>query len=298
MRNNIKYEEVYIMWKITEDRNKRVEIFKDTLAYIKENETLSKAVEKSIKNTKFYSEDDYGDLPDANKECCFSVSGERTFESAIRLKKENPEKKVAVLNFASAVNPGGGVVKGAGAQEECLCRTSTLYPLLNTKELRKLYYEPNKKTGDNLHTDDVIYTPGVVICKTDIAFPERIPEQEFMTVDVLTCAAPNLNKKNNKRYSGDAPIDFDVSIEKQYEIHLKRCKHILSVAADNDVDILVLGAFGCGAFKNDPETVARAMHDACEEYSKHFDIINFAISCRNGKSTGNFEAFNRIFSIG
>ena len=280
------------MWKSAEDKAKRAEIFKDTQAYYKDNKILKDSIEESKKNTKLYSEEDYPlSKIDLGKSCEITISGERTFESAIRLLKENPGKKVAVLNFASAIKPGGGVVHGAGAQEECLCRCSTLYPLLNTAENKKAYYEPNKKLGDNFHTDDIIYTPDVVICKTDTAFPERVSEEEFAKVDVITCAAPNLNVKDSKRYSGDNGFTGELSLDDQYKLHYKRCKHILNVAAANGVDILVLGAFGCGAFKNNPDAVAKAMHEACKEYSKAFDIINFAVVKKGGRTNANYRIF-------
>ena len=278
-------------WKSAEDKKKRAEIFQDTLAYLKENETLKKAVVFSIENNKFYPEiaipapGEKRDVPGV-----IEVSEERSFESAIRLSKENPEKKVAVLNFASASNPGGGVVHGAGAQEECLCRTSTLYPALDDKVMRHVFYNQHKYHGNNLHNDDCIYTPGVVICKTDTAFPERVPEEEFVTVDIITCAAPNLNPKNTKRYSGDNPMVDFISDEDLYKLHYKRCCRILEVAAENSVDILILGAFGCGAFKNDPKIVAKAMHDASKAYANYFDKIVFAIKKGRGADS-NYNIF-------
>lgn len=282
------------MWKSAEDKKKRAEIFKDTSAFFKENKTLSDAIEKSILETRFYAENDYPNLPDAEKKAGkIEISSERSFESAIRLQKENPGKKIAVLNFASAVNPGGGVVSGSGAQEECLCRTSTLYPALKCSSNQANYYGPNKLSGNNLHTDACIYTPGVIICKTDTAFPERVSEEEFVTVDVISCAAPNLNLRDTRRYSGDQAFVGELSEEELFGLHYKRCKHILAVAAANEADIVVLGAFGCGAFKNNPETVAQAMAKASNEYSKYFEIVNFAIKKGRGEDS-NDKVFARF----
>ena len=79
----------------------------------------------------------------------------------------------------------------------------------------------------------------------------------------------------------------------RYDIHLKRAKHILHIAAAHGAEILILGAFGCGAFRNDPEAVAVAYRDVLAEYGKYFDEIEFAVYCR-GYETGNYDAFRRI----
>jgi uncharacterized protein (TIGR02452 family) len=85
-----------------------------------------------------------------------------------------------------------------------------------------------------------------------------------------------------------------VDNQELYDIHLKRARHILHIAAANRVDILVLGAFGCGAFHNDPEVVAEACKDAIldDQYKDKFDLIEFAIYCK-ATETRNYEAFNR-----
>ena len=76
-------------------------------------------------------------------------------------------------------------------------------------------------------------------------------------------------------------------------IHLQRAKHIMSVAAANKVDILVLGAFGCGAFANNPKVVARAFFDALEDYISYFEIVEFAVYCRPYE-TENYQAFYNV----
>ena len=68
------------------------------------------------------------------------------------------------------------------------------------------------------------------------------------------------------------PEPVKISRDELYELHLSRAQHILNVAAGQGVDILILGAFGCGAFMNDPNTVARAYSDALKEYAQYFDV--------------------------
>ena len=201
----------------------------------------------------------------------------------MKLYKEYPEKKIAVLNFASAINPGGGVLKGASAQEECLCRCSTLYEVLNQDDLWEKYYNVNRARQNSLYTDACIYSPGIVICKSDTELPERLRQAEFVSVDVITCAAPKLSRGFD--------INEDESIRKElYKLYCKRISHILHIAAANKADILVLGAFGCGAFHNDPDLISKGFCNAMIDYLSRFDLIEFAIYCKEYE-TQNYEVF-------
>ncbi len=205
---------------------------------------------------------------------------------------EHPEWKIAVLNFASATNPGGGVETGSSAQEESLCRCSTLYPTLIQDWLWQQYYQKNRDAHDNLHTDACIYSPGVIICKTDDAYPERMKEKDWVTVDVITCAAPNLRLQPGNLHNPEYGVPKKIGPEDLYRLHLQRAKHILHVAALNHADVLVLGAFGCGAFANDPHVVAKANADALKENKGRFRCIEFAIYCQPHE-TVNYDAFKR-----
>ena len=90
------------------------------------------------------------------------------------------------------------------------------------------------------HSDACIYSPGVIICKTDESIPKRMLESEFVTVDVISCAAPDLKKKPYNRYNPETGRAINVDNKELYDIHLKRARHILHIAAANRVDILVL----------------------------------------------------------
>ena len=273
------------------DRRERLTaVFEDTQAYYTNNRRLADAVQRSKAAVKLYAENDYPELPVVAKTGSIVVTKSKTFEAAMRLHETHPGAKIAVLNFASATNPGGGVKSGSSAQEESLCRCSTLYPTLNQRRLWDQYYLPNRDANDPLHTDVCIYSPDVVICKTDESFPQRLPEEQFVTVDVVTCAAPNLRQRPGNFHNPDASKAASITKQQLYALHVKRAKHILHVAAANGVDCLVLGAFGCGAFENDPNVVAKAYAVAMEEYRRRFDVNEFAIYCRDWE-TANYDAF-------
>lgn len=217
------------------------------------------------------------------------VTQSKTFDAA----RKYTEGKTAVLNFASATTPGGGVLKGATAQEECLCRVSTLYPSLASKRCWDEFYKPHRDELNALHNDDIIWTPDVIVFKDDDY--NLLPEDEWKTISVITCAAPNLREKNVDMFNVDKAIDRKVSNEELYMIHVKRAKRIIAVATKKGVTNLVLGAFGCGAFRNDPETVARALKDAITEMK--VPELNIELAIYDGPYSNNFEIFKRVFEL-
>ena len=198
---------------------------------------------------------------------------------------------VGVLNFASSTNPGGGVTKGSTAQEECLCRCSNLYLTLYQEKCIREYYNVNKKYMSNLGSDAIIYSRNVYVFK-DKNY-NMLPVKDRFYVDVLTCAAPNLRENPRNQYNSDASEEkLSLSDEELYYIHVKRARKILNVAVKNEDDYLILGAFGCGAFRNNPEIVAKAYKDVLQDYMYCFKVIDFAII--DGKYSNNYEIFKRV----
>lgn len=259
---------------------KNIRIFNDTLKQCRENDTLKSAVKKSIENTVLYKAGDYPEIsrkPD--RKCRVLTTHERTVESAVNLHKLYPDKKITILNFASAVNAGGGVTLGANAQEESICRCSTLYPCLKTNKLTMGYYLPHIIRLNFCYTDSCIYTPDVMVIKSG-EYPENLTENDWFAIDVITCSAPNLSFAWLPK-------------KKLYEIHKKRGSHILHTAVVNGTDILVLGAFGCGAFRNNPDTVSQAYIDILPDFMGYFSEIRFAVYSSSPDSR-NFRAFNKI----
>ena len=193
--------------------------------------------------------------------------------------------RVAVLNFANAYHPGGGVTHGAMAQEECLCRSSNLYSGLTLPYLIRNYYKDNQRTTGDLGTDKVIWSPGVTVFKSDDAVPVMLDHS--FEVDVLTCAAPyyDVRKKH------------PVPLAQLEDVFYHRILNILEVAIANDVDSIVLGAFGCGAFNNPPGLVAEAFYRVLVEkqYRNYFRRIVFAIK-KNDRENSNLQAFRMVLA--
>lgn len=204
---------------------------------------------------------------------------------------------VAVLNFANPIEPGGGVLRGAKAQEENICRSSNLYKSLTSKNAYEYYQLNNKILSKNqynsmfLGTNQVIYSPDVLILKENVGYPDRFlrVEQYIETtysVDVITCAAPFFSGSGYMLPNGDLQYLFE-----------KRIRNILEVAIDNEVDVLILGAFGCGAFHNPPDVVADAFREVLltDRYRKSFEQIVFAVKGTD-MVCPNVEAFEKNFS--
>lgn len=190
--------------------------------------------------------------------------------------KCNIDDIVAVLNFASYKNPGGKFLEGSMAQEEALCHESILYNVLSAPIFQEEFYGPNhNKLNKAMYGDDLIYSRNVL-------FIDKEAGNTY--ADVITCAAPN------------AGVASDICHVKPEIIkaHLKsRIQHVLYIALKNDVDILILGAYGCGVFRNNPYDVAQIFKDELDTTFKGaFEKIIFAIPNEN---SNNYKAFKEVF---
>ena len=270
-----------------EMRKKCSTIFQDTYDKCEKITPLKESIEQSIKLTQLYLE---GHKFNLDKKTIKSenyniiITADRTLEAVKKYYiPNNKNYKIGVLNFASAKKPGGGVWTGARAQEESICRASTLYPCLNTEFLKDNYYSYHieKRT---VNTDRIIYIPNVTVFKTDDnVFSEMLNDKDWYNIDIISCAAHNQRA-------------YKVNHEKLKTINYNKIKAIIECAVENNIDILILGAFGCGAFSNDPQLVSKTFKKILidEEYYKYFMVVHFAIFTALNE-TKNFNEFNVTF---
>ncbi|MEU8517841.1 TIGR02452 family protein [Kitasatospora sp. NPDC048722] len=204
------------------------------------------------------------------------VTAEGSVQAARRL-VEAGAGPVGVLNFASARNPGGGYLRGARAQEEDLCRSALLYTcLLEAPD----YYEAHRASTDLRYSHRVIVSPGVPVIRGDRGGLLARP----YPVTFLTSPAPNAGQLARRSPGVDVR-----------GVLAERAVRVLAAAARHEVRTLVLGAWGCGVFGNDPAEVAGAFEGALARYGAAFERVVFAVWDRSPVSA-NRAAFEARFA--
>jgi uncharacterized protein (TIGR02452 family) len=231
--------------------------------------TYGKRIKESVRDTIIYGTDF---VSNKSYSCNMDIIIEPLDSvSSIIKHAKDCKNQMAVLNFSSYKNPGGMFLNGSKAQEECLCHDSFLYNVLAQK--REFYEWNNNHKNKALYLNRGLYSPNIIFNKNE----------NYVSCDVITCAAPN--KSAAQKYQ-------NVSDEENTEVLKLRIKFVLDIAKDNHVDTLILGAYGCGVFGQDPKEVARIFKEYLETTHKCFERVVFAIP--KGRD-GNLEAFRSVF---
>jgi uncharacterized protein (TIGR02452 family) len=237
--------------------------------------TIGDDVARAVAGTRLYAPDD--PLPDVRSgppaPPAIEVTTESTLEAGERL-----GPGAAALVFASARNPGGGFLSGAKAQEEDIARASALHECLLAAPA---FYAYHRGEADLRYSDRVIYSPGVpVFRRRDASLLDRPYRLSF-----LTAAAPNLGAilTSQPRRAPTVPAAL-----------LSRTQRVLRVAAAHGHRDIVLGAWGCGVFRNSPDVVAAAFRTALPQVP-HFDRVVFAVLDPAGDGPS-YRAFVRAFT--
>jgi uncharacterized protein (TIGR02452 family) len=184
------------------------------------------------------------------------VTNETTLAAARRLVGEGHH--VVALNFASARHPGGGFLNGARAQEETLCRASALNECINGNAM----YAHHAPLRGGMYTDYAIYSPGVPVFKDD----DGEPLDEPYLCGFITAPAVN------------AGVLHDDERGRVRDEMGGRVRKVLAVAAGHGHDAAVLGAWGCGVFKNDPDLIAGLFRESLVgQFAGVFERVAFAV---------------------
>jgi len=202
------------------------------------------------------------------------ISGS-TIDTIIDLRKQGIEGNIVALNFASAKHAGGGFLRGTIAQEESIARTSALYPSLMSK---KEFYDYNVNLNTPLYSDLMIYSPEVPIFRDDKFNLLLNP----VTSSIITSPAVNAGIARERGIKENVIRDTMA----------ERIDKIVDFAVSKEPEVILLGAYGCGVFKNDITMVANLFKQSLSKIKTDKDIkVIFAIYDKDGKMV---DIFNKI----
>jgi len=246
-----------------------IDVFQDTLE-------LSKSFTNKSETTKHTFDDILGPfLSEYNGNVIVEP-----IDTVSSLQKWSKLGKTCILNMASAKRPGGGVERGATAQEESMFRCSNLWDSID-------------KSNYPLKMDECLYTQNSTFFK-DKDYDLMDP----IDCDVMTIAAINLNEMEHflgKKIAKFSELDKAISYEDNTR---NKIRLMASIPSTFGVKNLILGAWGCGVYKNDPERMAGYFRDVIigEGYHGLYDMVIFAVINDNNSVGNNYEIFNRILT--
>lgn len=279
-------------------RSTRAELAKQTVEIVERGSyrsatgrvvEIAEAVRSCLDGTQFFPPQELERLregvlgsPASSSLAAFEVVNETTLSGVARVLSRD-EGPVAVLNFASAKNPGGGFLNGSQAQEESLARSSALY----ASQLRAWeFYERHRTASSLLYSDALILSPGCPVFRDDDG--RLLDEPQLVTF--ITSAAPN---------AGAAAVNRPEELHSIPGVLHRRSEYVLALAASQGFKQLVLGAWGCGVFRNDPRVVAGTFSDHLRggTWSGRFDRVVFSV-LDTSPARETFAAFQMFSSEG
>lgn len=290
-------------------RDKNIEMLQDTLQILKRGSYKIDGKTVELKLSREAMETVHVLLPEDIQDICSRtevkknhIMGRRSYGcenmDAFAVARQHSEKcsymfwkdakpVVLVLNFANPVHPGGGARRGARAQEEDLCRKSSLLLSLESRHAEK-YYKYNRKLNSYMGSDAMMFTPEVEIIRDE----DGKLLEETVIVAVLTCAAPMITQGRE-----------GMSEDEYQDMVYNRIMGMLKCSAYFGYRNLVLGAWGCGAFGNDAHVISDLFYRALKEMEFNglrekdlFRRIDFAVLDRTDEQY-TFKEFYRNFSF-
>ena len=253
-----------------EERAKQAETHTKRMAAI-----FASDIRKSVDGTKCYTSDMMTDLKhEPNPDMHVGTIALGTAQAASKLAQYGG--KTALLDFASFKNPGGGYLNGSFAQEEAICSESNLYNILS--QMTDWYDENRSMRADDessnaLYADRGLYVPDVALTVNS----------RIVKCDVIVVAAPNWGAASK---AGCDKAANDEALSSRIDL-------VLDMAEDNGVKSIVLGAFGCGVFGQDPKQVARMFKEKLA--NRPFANVVFAVLPGRGGDVRNVKAFLNEF---
>ncbi|WP_432776464.1 TIGR02452 family protein [Brevibacillus gelatini] len=276
------------------NRDRRSKIAHETLAILEQGFYVNRRGEKvsfgaelsaAIRQSRLYRPDDLGAeslaIPAHAGRAAIQVTAESSLGAAERLIVREQRKNTVCLNFASAKNPGGGFLGGSQAQEESLARASGLYPCI--AQMEEMYLH-NRQQRTCFYSDYMIYSPLVPVIRDQT---DGLLEQPYL-LSFVTAPAVNAGVVREREPENVWQIE---------PVMKERIRKVLRVSAIHGNRTLILGAYGCGVFRNQATDVADYFAQVLldEGYAKLFDEIVFAIYDKTTRQE-NLRAFKERFA--
>jgi len=248
--------------------------------HVKYTETkFASEIQHSIDHTKIYSPESFNEmiLPAPRFTTTKIIVSDLDSVSAAYA-YGTKENRTAILDFSDFTRVSGLFLSGSGAQEECLCHESALHSV--QKAFTESFYDENARikkglVNKDLYVNRALYSEDVIFIHNDIV----------KAYDVITCACPNFYR--GKRFHAIDPEKNDVALQ-------ERIRFVLQVASNHNVDLLLLGAYGCGVFSQDPYRVAYLFKEyLAKEFDGTFETVVFPIP---GSATKNHKIFKETFT--
>lgn len=269
----------------TKARERRQQLARETLEIITSgSSSVAKSIEDSVNATQSFSEAAVIPKPlpiEGGYATTFSVINTTTLDAARMLLNNNPNEEVAVLNFASAKNPGGGFIRGSMAQEESLALHSGMYATLQHDAM----YDHHRTMKGGVYTDWCIYSPKVPVFRDEMT-GELLETSWSMSMITSPCLNRSTMVKTCK-----------ISHSELHRAIRKRMVRFLDVLAAHHVGNLVLGAWGCGVFGNDPNMVASIFREVLTtkaQFRNRWRKVVFAV-LDNSPRAQTLRAFQATF---
>lgn len=246
-------------------KNKNYEDFLETLELIKTNEDINKSLKNS--NVIIYDE------TITKKEIKYNTEISVIDEDVIKTILKNKDNNLGVLVFSSKNITNYTCMNNS--QEERIFRSSTLYKLIDTSECLSLFYSKNKK-------NNYIYTNSCIFVKNALVFKDEylINKDLWAYPNFILSCPPDMNK-------------LDISKEEHIKILYKKLINVFNVAIENNIEVLILGAYGCGESYNSPIIVSNVFKKLLEEYNGCFKKIIFSVKMTK-YSDSNYKTFKKI----
>lgn len=247
----------------------------------KEKVDIRETLQNAVSNTVFHRSEDLDEvlatIPlEARFETIFEVVEETTIQGILRNVAEGYTNPMC-LNFASAYHPGGGFLNGSQAQEESIARSSGLYPCqMSVFD----FYKQHRANKSYFYTDGMLYSPKVPIIREDDGGLLSTP----ILTSIITSAAVNKGAVKENEFERINDVEG---------VMKRRIDKVLGLSVLNNHTTLILGAWGCGVFQNDPQMIARLFSELLKTtYKGVFEKVVFSIYSNNKKFV---EAFQNEF---